>query len=108
MDKITRGFFEKIKYDVDVIVSGTEELLKNKFQQILAISQNTSFSSYDKIMAVANILEDVVKYAVDSAYKRNIASILSNLLEVAKETEDQYLIDMAIKIVSAISASTLI
>jgi len=102
MDKIAQGFFDKISYDVNVIIKGNDPLLLNKFLQVDNIIKEPFKSSYDKMIAVVNILDDVNISMSVSAYKKNIMNIIYCLLDVAKATEDSFLIDKSLKIASKI------
>ncbi|HEY4323479.1 MAG TPA: hypothetical protein VGN20_05820 [Mucilaginibacter sp.] len=102
MDKIVQGFFDKISYDLNIIINGNDPLLTGKFSPIETIIKEPYRSSYDKMIAVVNVLDDVTISMTESEYKKNVMNIIYSLLDVAKTTEDSFLMDKALKIASQI------
>jgi pyoverdine/dityrosine biosynthesis protein Dit1 len=101
-DKIAQGFFDKISYDMSAIINGVSPVLSEKFTQIDTLIKDPYRNSYDKIMSFANMIDDttILSFQNDQNYRKNIANIIYGLLDVAKATEDSYLIDKSLQISS--------
>ncbi|HJP63971.1 MAG TPA: hypothetical protein VJ844_11030 [Mucilaginibacter sp.] len=103
MDKVTKGFFDKISYDTKILSSNAEDpSVKNKFGMINEIANDHNKSSYDRVIAVANILDDGTLNSVHPDHKKNVLNVVYGLLDVAKSTEDSFLIDKSLHIASQI------
>lgn len=100
-DRVAQGFFEKISFDTGAILKNSNnKVLKEKFGQIDKLLNDPYRSSYDKVMDLANVIDDanILSTKSDKDDKKNVANIVSGLLEVARSTEDSYLIEKSLRI----------
>ncbi len=108
IEMISRDFFDKTHYDVEQILHGQDDVLRNKFQQFSMVAQNSSMTAYDKIVKVASLLEDAVRQAMSSPNISNVLNIIYNLLDVVRQTEDQHLIDITMRMVAIVNGGNLL
>jgi hypothetical protein len=101
-ERITQGFFDKIKYDIDELIDGDTPYLKQRFKQISELGNDPHKNSYEKIMGVANVLEEVLGIEISPLDQKYILNIVYKFMDVAKESEDQLVIDTSLKLASQV------
>jgi hypothetical protein len=108
LDAVTGSFFKQIEKDEDnIIQKATNGLLKEKLLQIKGLSQDISRSNYEKAAVAGTILSDIANdlfAASDKDIRTSGINIINSFLNIAKETQDQQLIQTAIKISDNIAA----
>ena len=101
LNNITLSFFNQINFDVNKIIENDDNLLKDKFTHVLKLIQDSSTPNYDKSLLIGGIIADSSKYILSSKnkdIKNSGINLINNFLNIAKETEDQQLMNIAMKI----------
>jgi len=107
LNNITGSFFELIEKDKENIIASDEGNIKDKISQLDQVAKDTSKSNYQKVAVSGSILATIANDILSSSnpkVKRSGINIINNFLSVAKETQDQQLIDTAIRISNNIPA----
>jgi hypothetical protein len=107
LNNVTGSFFELIEKDKENIMGSDDSNLKEKIGQFDQLVKDNDKSNYQKAAMAGNILVTVARDILSSSspkVKRSGINIINNFLNVAKETQDQQLIDTAIKISHSIPA----
>ena len=89
------------------IIDSGDNTLKEKFSQFDQLVSDKDKSNYEKAAMAGNILADVARDIIsfpDPRVKKSGINIINSFLNVAKETQNQLLINTAIKISDNISA----
>lgn len=105
LNNITGSFFDQIEVDKKRIIEKDNSVLKAKFQHIDTIKNDTSKTNYEKTLLAGSLLSDIspdILKVQDPEVKRSGVNIINSFLNVAKETEDQQLINIAVKITNNI------
>jgi hypothetical protein len=103
---MTGSFFEQVRKDEENIVQKDTGLLKDKFSQILTLYQDTNKSNYEKAVTAGSILVDIAPYVIKTSNKEVLVSginVINGFLNIAKETQDQLLMNTAVRISENIS-----
>lgn len=106
LNDLTASFFEQITVDQNNIIKKDTGMLKDKFTHINALRQDKTKSNYEKTLIVGNLLStianDIIK-ADDPEVKKSGINIINSFLNIARETEDQQLLDTAMRLSNNIS-----
>lgn len=103
LNKLSEAFFTRIQFDKDTVIHKTKsEFIKGKLRQIdsLQINEKDNFS---KLKITGKILLDVagdILSSDDAEVKRSGVNIINSFFDVAKQSEDEELLNTA----AAISA----
>jgi hypothetical protein len=101
LNGLTASFFDQIKVDKDNIIKKDEGLLRDRFNQISEVEKDINKTNYQKALITGNILVPIVSeviHANDLVIKKSGINIINSFLNIAKATEDQQLIDLAVRI----------
>jgi hypothetical protein len=108
LNQVTGSFFTQIERDEDnIIQKDTDGILKEKLLEIKSLSQDATKSNYEKATIAGIILSDIARYiytASDKDILKSGTNIILSFLNVAKETQDQRLMQAALKISDNIAA----
>jgi hypothetical protein len=101
LNNVTGSFFDQIEVDKKRIIEKDNGVLKAKLQHIDTIKNDNTKSNYEKALLAGSLLADIssdILKVQDSEVKRSGVNIINSFLNIAKETEDQQLINIAVKI----------
>ncbi|HVU57852.1 MAG TPA: hypothetical protein VHD83_22475 [Puia sp.] len=107
LNNITGSFFELIEKDKENIIASDDSNVRDKIGQLDQLAKVADKSNYQKAAMAGSILATIARDILSSPspkVKRSGINIINSFLNVAKETQDQQLIDTAIKISNNISA----
>jgi hypothetical protein len=96
-NKLSAGFFDRIRVDLEIAVEATEGVLQKKFQQIGTLATSTDRSDYDKVKMTGMILQDIATQLKDTTpeVKRSASNIINSFFDVGRKTEDNDLLQVA-------------
>jgi len=101
LNNTVQSFLNQISFDVKKIIDSDDSMLKDKFTPLLKTIHDPSMSGYIKSLAIGNIIADSAKHIVHSdnkEIKNSGIDLINNFLNIAKETEDQQLINLSMRI----------
>lgn len=107
LNNITGSFFELIEKDKETIIASGDSNLKDKIGQLDQVSKDQGKTNYQKAAIAGSILAVIAPFIMSSPkpeIKRSGINIIKSFLTVAKETQDQQLMDAAIRISNSIPA----
>ena len=101
LNNITGSFFELIEKDKENIIGSDDGNLRDKISQLDQVAKDRDKSNYQKAAMAGSILATIANDILSSSnpkVKRSGINIINRFLDLAKETQDQQLIDTAVKI----------
>lgn len=109
LQEIADSFFSRNEADFRFIAAQNDPLLSEKAKKMMQLIDDQKDSGYDKLIKTGGMLDDIARNVVtsaDPALKSSGNNLIRNFFDVAKQTGDQQLTRIAIKIASDLDAIT--
>lgn len=103
------SFFSRSEADIHQLATKNDPVLGEKAGKMMQLVQDPKDSGYDKLIKAGSMLNDIARKVVNAAdpeLKKSGNNLIKNFFDVARQTEDQQLMKIAIKIASDLDSSS--
>ena len=103
LNRIIDAYLNQASTDIEVISAKADDPLKSTFSQLKIDQKEDSMDNYKRIVAIGEVLVkngDQVIGDKDPAVKKSGVNLLDGFLNIAKETQDQQLMDTAVRMMN--------
>lgn len=109
LQEIADSFFSRSEADIHQLATKNDPVLGEKAAKMMQLVQDPKDSGYDKLIKAGSMLNDIARKVVNAAdpeLKKSGNNLIKNFFDVARQTEDQQLMKIAIKIASDLDSSS--